>query len=288
MDRLPAGLKTSLRRSDWPLLLADLAGIVVVPLALAGLQFVGPPGLLDLLTFSSTEQTLHGLFGHWMVHYSGLLLLENAAGYLLFTGMAYLLAWSIDERRWFRLSVATVLVVVPPVSAFASAWGFEVVAPELAYRSRGASAVVAGVLGLVYAFGLGAICRTYDLRATISLGGAILVGALSILLLRIGAGSQSAALVLSGVAVAIVLFDATERWIRNEEGLRLQLPSLAAAGSVSIAVFLLMGLAFPALFPADPFTGTTITNVFAHATGFVLGVTIGIWGRRYWATGSWI
>ena len=261
--------------------------ITIVPVSFVCLELFGSPNLLDVLTFSSTEPTLHGLFGHWLVHYSGLLLLENAAGYLLFASVAYIFARLLDERRWFRLALTTVLLIVPPLSAISSVWGFEVLFPGLAYRSRGASAVVAGVLGLVYVFGLGIVRRTFDLRATISLGGAIIVGTMSVLHLRIGSGPPAQALVLSGSAVAIILFDVAERRFRAGGMLPVRLTSLAYAGSTLIVVFLVMTAAFLALFPADPFAGATITNVFAHATGFGLGVTIGVWGRRYWTRNSW-
>jgi hypothetical protein len=267
--------------------MADLALLLVVPVAFACLQLLGSSSLLDLLTFESTNQTLHGLFGHWMVHYSGLLLIENAAGFLLFGSVAYLLAWLLDERRWFRLSMVTILLVVPPLSAIVSAWGFGRLIPDLAYQSRGASAVVAAVLGLLYVFGLGVVHRVYDFRAAVSIGGAMLVGSFTVLLLQIGTGSPVRALTLAGSAVAILVFDLVERRFSAGGHLTVRVVPLASVGSTSVAIFLIMAVAFLALFPADPFEGATITNVFAHATGFGLGVTIGVWGRRYWTADSW-
>jgi hypothetical protein len=272
--------------TDPLLLVADLLVILAVPLTMAGIQFLAPAALLELLTYSSGDPSLHGLFGHWAVHYSALLLLENLAGYLVVALLGYGLAWSMSVRRWFRLSLLAILLVVPALSAIASTWAFGAVAPELVYDSRGASAVVAAVLGLCYALALGAIRRTYDLRAAISVGGAMLVVVLTGLLVRIGSPSSAVTVLLPGAVGAVLVLDVAERYVRTDVQIR---PfALAYAGTVTLAVTLVMGGYFLALFPADPFAGSTVTNVYSHATGFGLGTVIGIWGARYWTTVRWV
>ena len=279
-------LRARSRGTDWHQLVADLLGILAVPVGLVLFHYFGSVDLQELLTYISAAPTLHGLFGHWAVHYSGAHLLENAVGYGLFAGLAYLLAWSMDDRRWFRLSMATILLVVPALSAAVSSKAFAAVAPKLTYRSRGASAVVAAVLGLTYVLSLGVVRRNFDLRATVSIGGTSFIAVLTVLLVQSGSVPTVGALLLPGIATVVLLFDAAER-IR-QTGWQLDYRALLVSGSVVLGVTLVMGLAFLALFPTNPFAGTTITNVFAHAAGFVLGTVVGVWGRRYWTVYSWI
>lgn len=293
VTRLRYGSPPRVRRVDWPLVFADMLGIVSVPVLLIGIHVLGSARFHDLLTYTSTAPTLHGLFGHWAVHYSELHLLENAAGFLFVACLAYGLAWISDERRWFRLSMVTILLVVPALSAVVSSRGFAAVTPELAYQARGASAVVAAVVGLAYVLSLGVVRRTYDLRATLSVGGTTLIAVLTVLLVQVGSVPTRRTLALPGVAAAILVFDGGLRLWAGSPGPETALAdidvcALARAGVAALLVALVMAGTFLALFPADPFLGPSITNVFAHAAGFLLGALVAAWGRRYWSVHSWI
>ncbi len=272
---------------DWFVLTVDLLALFSLPLLLGIVQFFAPEGVLSLLTYSSEDATFHGLFGHWSVHYSASHLLENVKGYVLLVWMGYLLAWSIEERRWFRLSILTILVVVPPISILLSSLAFEVIEPGLTYTSRGASAIVAALLGLLYVLYLGFLHRIYDTRAAISVGGTTLILVLLGLLLSVGSPSPTVVGIILASAGAILLLDVGARLLKT------RLPAvrwryIVATTVVWYGVTAVLLVIFVGLFPADPFDGKTITNVFSHAAGFGLGAIIAVWGHRYWTDDSWL
>lgn len=276
--------------ADWQILALDAAILLTVPLALVAIQFAGSPALHQLLTVDSEQVTLLGWIGHWAVHYSTGLLLANLLGYALVVGVAYGLAWAQEERWWFRLSAGAILLVVPSAATLGSDLAFAHLRPGLTYTARGASAVVAGLLGLLAVLFLGLLERRYDTRAAVVGGGFLTVGVLLSLLVRVGSPSRAT---IGGVlgALALVLgFDITMRLRKgiHEAHTRInwrRLGGTLLAGAVVFVVTLSIAVA---LFPADPFHGSQITNVFGHAAGFLVGALIALWGRRYWSPRSWV
>lgn len=272
---------------DWFVLTGDILALLSLPVILGVLQFFAPENLLSLLTYSTEGTTLHGLFGHWSVHYTIPHFLDNVKGYFLLAWMGYVLAWGIRERWWFRLSVLAILVVVPSISMVLSTWGFGAIEPGLTYTSRGASAVVAALLGLLYVLFLGFLNRIYDTRAMGSVGGTVLILVLTGLLWSLGSPSTGLLGVILGSAGTILLLDVSARlWKTGLSTVRWRYIGLTAVVGCGVAAVLLVF--FVGLFPPDPFGGETITNVFSHAAGLVLGVLIAFWGHRYWTGNSWL
>lgn len=273
-------------RIDWFVLTVDLLVLALVPVILGVVQFFGPESVQSLLTYDSAAVSLHGLFGHWAVHYTGQHLLDNVIGYAVIVWMAYLLAWYAGERRWFRLSTLTILVVVPAVSISASALAFEAIEPALSYTSRGASGVVAALAGLLYALSLGLFRRLTDPRGTISLGGTILIIVLTGLLVQVGSPEPVVVGGILGAAGLVLVLDTALR-LRGRGLAEIRWRTVLVVLVVGYGVTALLYVIFLSLFPADPFGGPTITNVFSHASGFVLGTVITVWGHRYWSGDSW-
>ncbi|MEF8772690.1 hypothetical protein [Halodesulfurarchaeum sp.] len=287
MTRGPLPKHIATRSNDWFVLAVDLLALLGVPVLLVFVQVGAPGPFQSLVTYSSQEPTLHGLFGHWTVHYSGLHLLENLTGYGVVVVMGYILAWLLQERWWFRLSMFTILLVVPPLTMMVSLLCFGAIEPGLSYTSRGASAVIAALLGLLYGLSVGFVRELVDLRAAISIGGAMLILALTGLLSQIGSPSPVVFWgLLSAVAIILVL-DSGVR-LRHGSLSAVRWPAIGMIAVVGYGVTMAMFLVFGGLFPADPFAGDTITNVFSHAAGFALGAIITFWGHRYWTGDSWV
>ncbi|MFB6109815.1 MAG: hypothetical protein ABEJ60_02925 [Halodesulfurarchaeum sp.] len=282
------------RPIEWTILALDAAILLAVPVALAAIQFGGSPALHRLLTFDSDQPTLLGWVGHWAVHYSSPLLLANLLGYALVAGVGYPLAWAMGERWWFRLSLGAVLLAVPPLSAAASDLAFARIAPGLTYTARGASAVVAGLLGVLAVLFLGRLEQRYDTRAAVVGGGALFVGVLTGLLVHLGSPARAEVVTFLGAVGLIVGFDLALRLREGDAGTsepslrqRIGWQRLGWTLLVGVVVFVVTLAMAVALFPADPFAGPRITNVFGHAMGLATGAVIACWGRRYWSSRSW-
>lgn len=287
MTRGPRLKRIATRSIDWFVLAVDLLALLGVPVLLVFLQVGAPESFQSLLTYSTEETTLHGLFGHWAVHYSGRHLLENLTGYGFVVVMGYILAWLLQERWWFRLSMLTILLVVPTLTMMVSLLGFGVIEPGLSYTSRGASAVIAALLGLLYVVSIGFVRDLVDPRAAISVGGAMLILALTGLLTQIGSPSPVVFWGLLGAVAIILLLDGGVR-LRHGSLSAVRWPAIGMIAVIGYGVTMVMFVVFGGLFPADPFAGDTITNVFSHASGFALGVIITFWGHRYWTGDSWV
>ncbi|APE95897.1 hypothetical protein [Halodesulfurarchaeum formicicum] len=277
------------RRVDWMILGLDVAGLLVVPVVVSLLHFTATESFLASLTHYADATTLQGLFGHWAVHHSTAHLVGNVMGYGLVAGAAYGLAWLVKERWWFRLSGLTILVVVPPSTALASDLVFGWLLPGFSYAARGASAVVAAMLGLLYVLFLGFLQREFDRRVAISVGGNVLIGTLVGLLWVVGDPPWTTVIGILGAGVAVLLFDVGSRIRSDQERQRPagRIHRVEASLLLTTAVFTVLLASAIALVPANPFAGPAISNVYAHATGFGMGITVGGWGHRYWTARSW-
>lgn len=281
---------------DWLVLGLDAGVGLFVGVLTIAVHF-GGPDLQLLLTYDSTRPSLFALVGHWVVHQSGKHLGGNLLGYGIVVSIGYVIAWRIRERRWFRLSVLAILIVVPSGSALVSAVAFERLIEGFAYQSRGASAVVAALGGLLFVTFLGAVRRRFDPRATITVGGVVAVIALLSLLSAVSSPSASTLALLGGAVLLIGGIDLGKRVcsqyrVDGMAGLGVQMrANLASLGELTIlavGVTTVLSWLLIGLFPADPFSGPTITNVISHASGLVIGLIIPFWGHRYWTRQSWL
>lgn len=256
-----------------------IAGIPLIVL-LVGLL---PETFGDTLTVQSDAITMGALFGHWLVHFSRLGAAQNAAGLFVAGIFAGGVALPQGDRRWFRLAYPTVVVAVPVVTVVVDA----LVLPMIlggGYRTRGASAIVAAVLGIGFAGVVRYVDRTVDVRAGVTAGGIVLVGSLLVVLASSGVGIRAIAVL--GSLVAIVAAGDVLARIRTDG----RPPSTVTGTRVGLLIVVSVVVLAPSflfLFPGNPFGGPGVTNVVAHATGFVVGTVIGVWGYRYWAPDSW-
>ncbi|MFW5900646.1 MAG: hypothetical protein ACOCTH_02595 [Halodesulfurarchaeum sp.] len=155
------------------------------------------------------------------------------------------------------------------------------------YTSRGASAIVAALLGLRYVMAIDFVRRVVDLRAAITVGGTMLTLSLSGLLHQIGSPSPPVFIGILGTVAGMLLLHGLARFRDGSPGpVRWRSSGLLAL--IGAGVTILMFVIFSALFPTDPFSGGTVTHVFSHASGFILGTVNPIWGHRYWTSDSWV
>ena len=253
---------------------SDAALVGAVAVLLAGLHYL-VPSARAALAFRHDLSAPWTLFTAAYVHASGPHLAHNLLGYLLAASYACALCFGADERLWFRRTVAVLLFVLPPLVNLGSYAVFAVRYPGVEVVSRGFSGVVGGFAGFllvaVYAF----VRRRYDARVGRAVG---LSAFLSLLLAVDSRYAGGVRLVVVGPAVVGVLLligdVVAERGLpaRPRAAVRSAATDVVAVGLVCVVLAVLTLGLFPA--PGDVVRDGSFTNVFAHATGLLLGVAL--------------
>ena len=263
----------------------DLAFLVSVPLVLLGV-FSLPMATRESLTFAYTDPTLLTAYTSAFVHLDSTHLLVNVGGYLLVASLAYLLSVLSGRRRRFLVAFAVFLAAFPIALSYLN---LAVVRPSVGYGFSGVLLAFVGYLPIALADYLDA---QFDIGPSRSIAPALFfVGlALSALLSVRSAVTYglAAAALLSALLYALPAFERPGRLRSNVR---------AAAGMAGhfelFAVGLLAFLAFVFVaFPADPTTGGSVVNLYAHLLGYALAfvatyasVEVGL---RLPGSGAWV
>jgi hypothetical protein len=81
------------------------------------------------------------------VHYDLTHLSNNLAGFLMATVAVYWLCWRLGARRWFRVTTAAFLILLPVLVNVSSYVILGMVAPDASLTGQGFSGVIAGYVG---------------------------------------------------------------------------------------------------------------------------------------------
>lgn len=246
--------------------LLDACLLAAVPLVLVAV-FSTSPGVRDGLVLDYGEPTLLTMYTSHFVHQSAGHLLANLAGYALIVPTAYLCFLLADRRRLFRVSFLSFLIALP---VGLSALNLVFFRRAVAY---GFSGVVMGYFGLL---ALGLFLYLAD-RATVPVSDrhapvAFFIGiaVISVALApATGASLGIAAAALLGAVLYLRHLTGLLGSVRRlHSGIGATPPGYMELGAVGTLLFL--GYPFIA-FPADPFQGGAVVNLYTHLLGYALG-----------------
>jgi hypothetical protein len=228
---------------------------------------LAPGGVAALVTGGSqfdnlvTAAYVHADRGH---------LLSNLGGYVSLSLVTYLVCLQADRRRWFRRTLPLFLVVLPVAVNLTSYAVLEARFPTASPISRGFSGVVAGFGGFLLA-AVAVHLRTNYARETVFFVSQFAVLLLLGELLWIYAGRVTfveGGAVALGLALAVsgIVSRAREHSYGDDHYRQVGFDLLYVALVLALLVWLVYGL-----FPADPISHGSFTNIFAHGAGFVQG-----------------
>lgn len=254
-------------------LLADAGVVSLLVVFLTAVHVVLPAGQRSIFVFN------HDAFEPWTlltsayVHHDILHLVNNLVGFLIATGVVYWLCWRLDARRWFRVTTATFVIALPILVNVSSYTIFRVVVPNASPTGRGFSGVVAGFVGFLFAALLVWIAAQTSRTIAVYLGeGVAVLMAWTLAVIYSGFELHVAGLVLVGVGFSGwgILTEIDPVRIRGQW--RKSLSELKVGFGLTLVLlwFLI------ALFPPNFTDGEVVTNIFAHAAGFVWGVLIAL------------
>ena len=254
--------------------LIDSAAIIAVLLVLAVVHFIVPSSLQQMLAFNHDRFSGYTLLTAAYVHNTDPHLFGNILGYLLATSYGYMLCIAVDERRWFRRTFVVFLFVLPILVSLSSYAIFSTQYPSTSPTSRGFSGVVAGFGGFL----LVALAVYLRNRYSAALGQAVGYGSFFVLMALVDfiytgtVGLEVGGLVSVGLAFvggAYVL----------ENDLRLgRLKDLGVVRDVLgvVLVFVVLAFLIVNMFPADVVSNGSVTNIWAHAIGFLIGIVLSL------------
>lgn len=260
--------------------LIDLAGLVSVAAALAAIHVTLPESVRVALSFEYGAADPWTPFTAGYVHASVSHLRGNLVGYLMTVVYAYTLALHSDSRAWFWRTAVAVIVVVPPLVTLANWTYFSYQGFDPGVLSRGFSGAVAGfggaLLSALYIF----IRDRYDHDLAYGVGFTLLFALALLVDVRLGEMTPLL-LALGGAGVALTLGGYA---YKQRNGIRVgtededALKSAVAAVGVVVLVGVVLVVLFLGLFPTSDelVSGGTVTNVFAHFVGFVLGLIVSL------------
>ncbi|MFB6131979.1 MAG: hypothetical protein ABEJ44_01060 [Halanaeroarchaeum sp.] len=270
---------------DFEVFALDVGLLGLVPVGVLLVHFLASATTKSRLTHEIGSLTPLSAFGHAFVHFSFGGLLANLLGYVVLTAVGYGVAVSIGERRWFHLSLVTVVITVPIIAGIVDGFVFGSVSSGTTISIRGLSAVVAAIAGLLYVLYLGLLRRVYDPFAAVLGGCALAIALVAGFADGYATVPRSMVYALPLVAFGIL---GVEGMRRAEWSLRnVRMWTLRAAVPSGVVVTATLLAAAAGLFPADLHVGGSFTNVFGHAVGWITGAVVAGWGHRYWTGVSW-
>lgn len=248
----------------------DISLILAVALLLGTIHFLVPESIQARLAFDHAAFDPFTLLTSAYVHNSRQHLTGNVVGYLLAVPPAYALCWQAGERQWFRRSFLICLAVLPVLVSLTSYAIIQLQFPAFDPVSRGFSGVVAGFGGVLFVAMYLFLHERFDRH----LSGTIVISVLLLLLVEVDtiyAGTVRplvAGLVVVGIILSLVRYGRASGW---HGGRPLESQKAVVVGiTVGLTVAVLSMLVF-GLFPATLVKGGSVTNIFAHAAGFIYG-----------------
>lgn len=245
----------------------DLLAIGSVAGFLLVIHAVVPQAIRNQLAFHHGQLDPVSMYTSGFVHHDTSHLLGNVAGYVAPTVVAYGLCVQARARRWFRLTFVSFLLVLPGLVSLTSYVALGIRYPSINPVTRGFSGVGAAFVGFVLTALVVALGSEYGRPAAQYVGLAIWLW----LLVEISV-IYSGTLLLPVAAIASLGWGFCG-WGLVAEGhgrslFRGDAGQLATIGLVS----LLLSVFVFVLFPAELVNGGAVTNVFAHAAGFLYGI----------------
>ncbi|WP_335998904.1 hypothetical protein [Halorientalis halophila] len=259
----------------------DLALIAAVAVALVAIHVVVPPSARSGLALHHDAVDPLALYTGAFVHLDLAHLLGNVGGFVAAALVAYGLCVQAGRRRWFLVTFAGFLLVLPVAVSLTSYAVLGAFYPWIDPVSRGFSGVGAGFAGFVFVALLAVLGRRYGFRIV----GFVGLGVWLLLLLEvylIYAGRVS--LAVGGLVVigwTACLWGLRRELAGPPESLRRriedELPHLLQVGLVVLLLVSFVSVLFPATIVDDG----AVTDVFAHAAGFLYGLGGATLTHRY-------
>lgn len=251
-------------------LLGDAGVLTLLAGLLIAVHALVPPSLQAQLAFDHQAVAPWMVWTHAYVHTDWTHLLTNVAGYLSLGAVAYVLCRRLDARRWFWLTTAAFVVLLPVFVSLSSYVVLGWIGPATLPPERGFSGVVAGFAGFVFVAFLLWVSREAGLAVTQAAGqGVILLMLWELSVIYAGWEEMllSSGLIAGGLGLSwVLIFRAVswpDVWTRRD--------AWWAELSFAVGIVVVLLTAVVALFPAELVSGGMFTNIFAHAAGFLWG-----------------
>lgn len=269
---MPITLDEDRRDTAWTLGL-----VLAIPVFLTLLYYLLPEAIHNAFVFDHSRFSVYTLWTSAYIHRNFSHLTSNLLGYAIAILPLLLIYSRCEGLERFRNLLLVFLVGVPPLVSISDYLIFRFVlgvAEESA--TRGFSGVVAALYGLLFATLVGYVYELRDWIAAVNFGLAIVLATLGGVLFYSGVGSLLLyGVVAGGVAIVGVnlvslnvicdggrLKDAIKKW--GHDGI------LVAYGGLVIVLIV------PMMFPINWVGQESVTNIFGHAAGFLLGCLLAI------------
>ncbi|WP_136715289.1 hypothetical protein [Halorientalis salina] len=260
----------------------DLALIGSVGVALILFHFLLSPVTRARLAFDHGSLDVVSLYSSAFVHFDASHLLGNVSGYVATTVVAYGLCLKADRRRWFHLTFAGFLLGLPALVSLTSYAVLGWLYPAITPITRGFSGVGAGFTAFVLLALLISLRTKHGLMTALYVGVAVWLWLLLEVFLIYGGESLPVAVAITVTGWGFSGWGLIDEHSGSEpiDGLARESESVLTV----LLVVLLLTLFVYILFPSEPVSDGTVTNVFAHAAGFGYGL-LGA-GTTYYLTAS--
>jgi membrane associated rhomboid family serine protease len=250
----------------------DLGSIGAVAALLVWVHVALPPAAKTRLAFRHEAVDPVTLYTSAFVHLDLMHLLGNVAGYVAAALVAYGLCVQVGDRRWFRVTFAGFLLVLPVAVSLTSYAVIGLLYPGIEPVSRGFSGVGAGFAGFVFVTLLAALHRLYDYRVAGYTGLAIwLLLLFEVYLIYVGDVTMPVGgLFVVGWGACLWGLGRASAASAMLSPPRSRLELLQFVQTVLVVVLLVSFVSV--LFPPEIVEDGAVTNVFAHAAGFLYGI----------------
>lgn len=252
----------------------DTTIILAIPIFLAVIHFLASTPLQQALVFDHTRFNGYTLLTAAYVHASNTHLFSNLVGYGLTATYTYALCLDVDELPWFRRTLPLHLIVLPVLVNLTSYAIFQFRYPSADPVSRGFSGVIGGLGGFLLVALYVFVKKRHDGELAWAVGLTTFLLLMQLIDLRYAGGFRPSVtgLVLLGSGLVFVQYARNGVEVPDGEDRR---DGVITAGAVGL-VGVVLGVLILGLFPSAEalVEGETFTNVYAHAAGFVCGISL--------------
>lgn len=259
----------------------DLALVGTVAALLVVVHAALPAGARNALALRLDVLDPVALYTSSLVHADGSHLANNVAGYVAAALAAHGLALRARRRRWFLRTFGALLVVLPAAVGLTSWLVLARLATGLDGAIQGFSGVGAGFAGFLFVALVGTLRAEYGRPVGTAVGLALwLLFLLELAVIYARWVVPVAALLVVPTWAFCLGQVVAERGMPGPGGLAALLGGDAVQYTVAAALLVVF---VPVLFPQEVVRGGAVTNVFAHAAGFLYGTGLAACG---WARGA--